>query len=129
MEFACDQCEYKARTERMIKTHHSSMHQGIRYTCNTCGFQASKKVSLTRHQQSIHEGKRYNCNQCGYQATTKIDLTSHQQSIQRTVSPNTSRVAIKRNLGVSCANMSYGKVKDSLMRSDTVLFGIDKSVK
>ena len=46
MEIACDQCEYKARTKGILKTHHSSLHQDIKYTCDTCGYQASQKGTL-----------------------------------------------------------------------------------
>ena len=61
MEFACDQCEYEAKTKGMLKIHHISLHQDSKYYCNTSGYQTSRKGNFTTHQQS-HEEKKYECN-------------------------------------------------------------------
>ena len=61
MEFACDQCEYEAKTKGMLKIHHISLHQDLKYFCNPCGYQTSRKGNLTTHQQSVHEEKKYEC--------------------------------------------------------------------
>ena len=42
MEFACDQCEYEAKTKGMLKIHHISLHQDLKYSCNTCGKSARR---------------------------------------------------------------------------------------
>ena len=55
MEFASDQCEYKAKTKGMLKFYHISLHQDLKYSCNPCGYQTSRKGNLTKHQQSVHE--------------------------------------------------------------------------
>ena len=50
MEFACDQCEYEAKTKGMLKIH-ISINTDLKYSCNTCGYQTSRKGNLTAHQQ------------------------------------------------------------------------------
>ena len=46
MQFAYDQCEYKAGTKAKKNYHHRSLHQDIIYECEICGYQALRKVQL-----------------------------------------------------------------------------------
>ena len=52
--FACDHCNYKVTTKRMMIFHHSSLHMDIKYNCDTCGYQVSQKGQLTKYRQSVH---------------------------------------------------------------------------
>ena len=54
-----------------------TVHQGSRYACNQCDYQAKTQSNLTIHIQSKHEGVKYACDKCDYQATQKGSLTRH----------------------------------------------------
>ena len=44
--YPCNQCHQTARTQRNLKRHIQSVHQGVRYPCAHCGKQFSEQGHL-----------------------------------------------------------------------------------
>ena len=80
LRFACDQCDYRATTQGHLATHIQTEHEGVRFACNQCDYQSKRQDKLTVHIQSVHEGVKYACNQCDKQFAIQSSLTRHIQS-------------------------------------------------
>ena len=79
--YACDQCDYRARSKGCLKKHIQSVHEGLRFACDQCDYRATRKDYLTQHIRSVHEGVKYACNQCDKEYIEQSRLTRHIQSV------------------------------------------------
>ena len=75
--YECEDCEYRTKHKKHMKTHKLSLHAKVRFECDECIKAFSDPSSLRRHKKSSHEGVRYACDQCCKSATTAFHLVKH----------------------------------------------------
>ena len=70
----CDVCCTLFATERNLKKHIASVHEGKKlFQCNICVVSFAQKSQLNRHTASIHEGKKaFKCDICDANFTRKL---------------------------------------------------------
>ena len=90
----CNDCDYTARTNLSLSTHHRIKHQGITFDCDECGKKLSSKPGLKKHKDNKHKGVRFKCPKCDYKATLEGNLKIHEQ-------------AMHENLKYPCERCSY----------------------
>ena len=62
-KFSCTDCGEKFTTDRKLKKHIYSIHEG--FTCKDCGKKFTADRNLKRHIYTVHEGnKKYKCIYC-----------------------------------------------------------------
>ena len=79
--FGCDQCSYKTRKKRNLKTHVDAVHSGIRFPCDLCDYNALHRGDLKRHVTAKHLGTKFPCDQCSFQTSSKSYLNIHKNYI------------------------------------------------
>ena len=82
----CNECDFKAKSKRIIKAHKLRVHEGVNYPCNQCDTKFTDLRNLKRHQMSVHEGVKYPCNQCdsnfAFHANLLVSRFKELQSLQ-----------------------------------------------
>ena len=80
----CDLCGKAFGTEKEMKVHKKSVHEGIKpirtdknVKCNFCGKVFSRGHHLKRHIASVHEGINYKCQVCGKSFNRPYLLQQH----------------------------------------------------
>ena len=76
--YACNKCEYFAKTYNSLKIHKDFVHKGIRYSCDECNYTASNPGNLKNHKEGVHSQTKYACDQCDYSGT-KPGLYAHKK--------------------------------------------------
>ena len=78
MPFACDRCEYAAKTRTALKRHQKRVHTGEKpFVCDMCEFKTSEIGNLSSHKR-IHSGEKpFECEQCEFKCRVKSKLKAH----------------------------------------------------
>ena len=103
----CDQCDFKSKVPRLLKSHKEFQHQGIAHECAECGkggltneglrshkrdfhgeftkcllceYKTRRKGNMKLHTQALHEGVIYPCDMCDYKTSTTRSLYLHKKS-------------------------------------------------
>ena len=71
----CDQCQYEAPTNYVLKVHHKYLH--VKYDCIICGHKSSSKNILVQHKRAAHEELEYPFKHCTFTAASKGTLSKH----------------------------------------------------
>ena len=56
--YKCQECNKAFATLNSLKTHKSSVHDGIRYPCEFCKKEFSQKVNLRTHLKNVHKQQK-----------------------------------------------------------------------
>jgi KRAB domain-containing zinc finger protein len=79
--FPCEACNYVATTNKNLRVHIESVHDGIRYRCDQCDQTMTREEGLKRHKEKIHglgKGQEYICEICGdYKTRIRGNLSQH----------------------------------------------------
>ena len=54
-QILCDQCNYKATQNGSLKTHKTSIQEGVILFCDQCNHKSTTKNPLNMHKMSIHD--------------------------------------------------------------------------
>ncbi|XP_039753163.1 zinc finger and SCAN domain-containing protein 12-like [Pararge aegeria] len=79
--YACEHCEKKFYTKRILLSHVHRCHTGKQYICQICSYPFTDKYNLAQHLLN-HDGKgrAYKCDVCNKSYTSKSALMEHQRS-------------------------------------------------
>ena len=118
--FKCSQCPFQSN--RSIKFHIESKHEGIIHRCHLCNYTASAKTSLYRHVRSkheeqhkcnicgllkrgiselkthiklVHDGVKLSCDECNYKTAYKWTLKTHKSSVHEGINFNCDKCDFK----------------------------------
>ena len=120
-EKACNQCEYKGETNKDLKLHFETVHEGIRYFCvqcrfktnvvfhhkgfwysyDQCTFEVGTKQGLICHVKTVHEGVQYSCDRCDFKARRKHILKVHEEAFTKKYDIIVISVTIKQQTNIS----------------------------
>ena len=87
--FACKQCDYKAKTSGLLRRHIKCIHdKELKFVCDICGKKFFENYFLQQHRK-VHKAeaalpgmteadlKSYTCDKCGKAFTTQFNLSYH----------------------------------------------------
>ena len=76
-EFNCDQCSFKAESNRDIRMHKKNSHDDLsNMTCSFCPMKFQSKDVFRYHIQKKH-GKEIKCHKCEFRSTLKTIMRAH----------------------------------------------------
>ena len=79
----CDQCDYKASNQAILRQHILRMHELGKYghECQLCDKEFSRTNNLKRHIEQVHMSvKRFKCDQCQFETSAKATIKQHKSS-------------------------------------------------
>ena len=79
VKFPCSDCPFISNTSKTRYMHTLTKHKGIKFECDVCYKEFADPSSLRKHKKYSHEGVRYKCNNCEFQGTTKGNLNVHER--------------------------------------------------
>ena len=50
-KFNCNQCHYQWITEKLVRSHIESVHEGKTYNCDECECEPKYKYQILKHKQ------------------------------------------------------------------------------
>ena len=54
--FPCDLCPFKTQSNKDLRSHLKSVHEGVKYPCDQCDYKATYKRGLLTHIKLKHVG-------------------------------------------------------------------------
>ena len=81
--FTCDKCGKVKKTERGLKLHQASVHEGRKFPCPICGQEFNWHSLRRNHIRTVHEGVKFHCDICGKNFSQGSALKTHLDSVHR----------------------------------------------
>ena len=81
--FPCQECDYKCKTNTLLKRHLWCVHDlgnGKWFSCQECDYKSKINGHLKRHLWQVHDlgnGKWFSCQECDYKCKRNGDLKQH----------------------------------------------------
>merc|ERR1712150_313924 len=73
----CDECRYKASTEKRLKKHIRRTH-GNNLRCSRCDYAPKDRITLLHHVRAKHEKiKAFKCTECKFAVGFSYSLSRH----------------------------------------------------
>ena len=75
----CDNCDYKTKTNAMLKMHTEAIHDKVIYRCNLCEYKSGWRSHLAAHKAQNHTEtmNKLNCEICDYRTNNKNSMKFH----------------------------------------------------
>jgi KRAB domain-containing zinc finger protein len=73
----CNICGQKYRDRSKLKKHILWKHETLEFSCDQCKFRAPSEKYVVEHKAYKHEGKGPRCDQCDFVAMSKKRLNTH----------------------------------------------------
>ena len=75
-KFECNECDFKAKSAKLIKLHKSRMHCEKTLACDDCGKLFAYLEVFKVHKESVHGGTHV-CPHCNFQTTNQASIEGH----------------------------------------------------
>ena len=76
----------KINIKKLLNSHTTSVHEGIKYKCDKCDFTSTSQAHIQRHMTCLHNEDqikemrtRLTCDICSYKTTSETVLRQHKQ--------------------------------------------------
>ena len=80
--FNCEQCEFRALNNKVLRDHVKTTHEIRMYPCEQCDYRAKVRQALKQHVKRVHEKMQvdpavHKCAKCAYSTSVEAWLTMH----------------------------------------------------
>ena len=99
-KFECSVCGMFLRTQKILRGHIKSIHEGIKpYQCSLCDSKYPAKSKLNEHMISVHESKRsYECAFCESKFKIQKNLNRHIRQVHKIENLKNSKILKNKDL-------------------------------